>query len=77
MPDADTAAWTEPGRQLAASRQAASTFGISLATTTGYMHEIDIKYSYSAAGWACGTKNFPLRDTARGVVADATRRGNR
>jgi hypothetical protein len=54
-----------------------STFGISLAATTGYTHEADIKYVYTAYGWACGTKSYPLRDTARGVVADATRRGNR
>jgi hypothetical protein len=54
-----------------------STFGISLAATTGYSHEADIKYAYTAYGWACGTKSHPLRDTARGVVADATRRGNR
>jgi hypothetical protein len=54
-----------------------STFGISLAATTGYSQEAEIKYVYSATAWACGTKSYPLRDTAHGVVADATIHGNR
>ena len=53
-----------------------STFGINLAATTGYSKEADISYHYTKLGFACGTKGKPLRQTARGVVADATIRGN-
>jgi hypothetical protein len=54
-----------------------SLFGIELAATTGYTKQAQISYVYSANGFACGTKSYPLRSTARGVVADATKRGNR
>jgi hypothetical protein len=53
-----------------------STFGINLATTTGYSKQAMVAYAYSANGFACGTNGYPLRATARGVVADATKRGN-
>jgi hypothetical protein len=36
-----------------------------------------VTYAYTAKGFACGTNGYPLRTTARGVVADATNRGNR
>jgi hypothetical protein len=52
------------------------TFGISLATKTGYSSTASIQYDYSQNGDACGTANYPLRDTAHGVVADATSTGN-
>jgi hypothetical protein len=52
------------------------TVGISLAAKTGYSSTASIQYNYSQNGDACGTANYPLRDTARGVVADATSSGN-
>lgn len=54
-------------------------FGINLATLTGYTTEAAVKYTYTANGYACGTRNYPLRtdDTAHGVVADARHSGNR
>ncbi len=54
-----------------------STFGINLAATTGYSKQARVTYAYTANGFACGTNGYPLRTTARGVVADATNRGNR
>ena len=54
-----------------------STFGINLAATTGYSKQAMVIYAYTAKGFACGTNGYPLRTTARGVVADATNRGNR
>jgi hypothetical protein len=52
------------------------TFGIDLAAATGYTHQAEISIHYPAKGWACGTKSYPLRDVARGVVADASVHGN-
>jgi hypothetical protein len=56
-----------------------ATFGISLSTLTGYTTEAAVAYRYTASGYACGTKNYPLRtdDTAHGLVADAKVSGNR
>jgi hypothetical protein len=53
------------------------TLYIDLAATTGYTHQAEISIHYPAKGCACGTKSYPLRDVARGVVADATVHGNR
>lgn len=52
-------------------------FGIDLAATTGDTKQAQISYVYSANGFACGTKSYPLRSTARGVVADPASHGNR
>ena len=54
-----------------------STFGVSLAATTGCSKQVEVRYVYTARGFACGTKSYPLRDTARGVIADTANRGNR
>jgi hypothetical protein len=52
------------------------TYGISLAATTGYSSTASIEYDFPDADYACGTASYPLRDTAHGVVADASSSGN-
>lgn len=54
-----------------------ATFGISLSTVTGYTTEAAVKYTYTTTAYACGTRNYPLRDTAHGLIADAKVSGNR
>ncbi len=50
---------------------------LSLSTLTGYTKLASIKYVFTAKGYACGMKGFPLRKTAHGVVADAKKSGNK
>jgi hypothetical protein len=52
------------------------TYGISLATTTGYLTTASVENDFPDADYACGTASYPLRDTAKGVVADSSSSGN-